>query len=817
MKITTASKLILASCAPAIAILMTACSGLPSSSSSSSSGSSSTPVTVALNQSAVNVTVGASQQFTATVTGSSNTSVTWSVDGVSGGNSTVGTINASGKYIAPASPGKHTVTATSVAQSSSTAQASVSVVNTLSVSPSSATVNGGLAQAQQFSASDSSNANVTVNWSVDGVAGGNSSVGKITASGLYTPPNSAGNHTIMAANSTDAEESATAAVTVYVMTISPLAVTLAPSGTKQFTATVQGLSSSTVNWSVDGIAGGNSSTGTVSSSGLYTAPSTGGTSHTVTATSTVYSAATVSASVTVSGGSGGGSTTSVYTYHNDDARSGANTHETLLTTANVNSASFGKILSYPVDGQVYAQPLVVSGLTISGVKHDVVFVETQNNSVYAFDADATAATPTTFWHINLGPSVTKNDVYGVNPVVGILGTPVIDANTNVLYLVAETSNTGTNGTPFFLHALDITTGAEEPGSPIAINATDPNSTATLGTDCYQRMGLALSPLTHWVYIPFGSCSHGWVVAYDETSLAQEAVFNDTSNALGGGFWAGGGAPAIDDTNGNVYLMSGSDSGDQVYISQPPNYTQTGYNNSFLYLSGNALTLQSYFSPNNNWALADNDADLGSGAAALVPGNSDFPSELIGGGKDGNVYVVDPLMMGGFSGTNDVVQTVHVCNNPKSNYDNIFSTPAYWNGSIYYHCDNDAIRAFNWNATASSGSQLSTAATSVGKVIYSTNDQTHGAIVSVSSNGNSNGIVWDTDNSNFNLNNPAASGPLVLHAYDATNVATELYNSSQASGGRDTAGLALKFTVPTIVNGRVYVPTGNELDVYGLLP
>jgi hypothetical protein len=378
-----------------------------------------------------------------------------------------------------------------------------------------------------------------------------------------------------------------------------------------------------------------------------------------------------------------------------------------------------------------------------------------------------------------------------------------------MYLVAETSNTGPNGTPFFLHALNVTTGADLPGSPVAINATDPNSTASLETSCYQRMSLALNPVTNWVYLAFGNCSHGWLLAYEKSSLAQEAVFNDTSNAAGGGLWASGGAPVVDDSSGNIYLMSGTDY-DDVWISPPPAYAQTGYNDAFLYLNPSTLNVESYFSPDTNYTLSANDADLGSGAAVLLPGNSQYPNELVGGGKDGNIYIVNPLDMGGFNGTNNVIQNVLT---GTQQYNNIFSTPVYWNGSIYYHCDQDVLRAFSWSTGAPGGQQLSISPTSMGSVVYGNN--THGATASLSADGVTNGIVWDTDNSAYVPTDPSSSGPLVLHAYDAANVANELYNSSQA-GSRDMAGLALKFTVPTIANGRVFVPTGTELDIYGLL-
>jgi hypothetical protein len=251
-------------------------------------------------------------------------------------------------------------------------------------------------------------------------------------------------------------------------------------------------------------------------------------------------------------------------------------------------------------------------------------------------------------------------------------------------------------------------------------------------------------------------------------------------------------------------MSGVDSGDQ-------GDAQILYNDSFLNLNPTTFAIQSYFAPDNNLALATADADLGSGSPILVSGNATYPTEVIGGGKDGNIFVLDPNNMGGYSGSsNDVLQSIHT---GVAQYDNIFSTPVYWNGSIYYHPAQDVLRAFSWTAGAAAGQQLSANDTSQGSAVF--NSTSHGATASLSSNGAINGIVWDIDNSGY-VGAGNGTVPCVLHAYDATNVASELYNSSQA-GSRDTAGFALKFTVPTIANGRVFVPTANELDIYGLLP
>ncbi len=660
-----------------------------------------------------------------------------------------------------------------------------------------------------FTATVQGSTNVSVTWSVDGVPGGNATVGTISASGVYTAPSAAGTHTVKATSQQDTSKSASATVTVTssasTPTISPASATVAPGATQQFT------SNASVTWSVDGVAGGSTSTGKITAQGLYTAPSTTG-PHMITATSAANASLSATSYLTVVNTS----QAAVLTYHNNDARTGAYTEELTLTPINVNQTQFGKILAYPVDAEIYAQPLYVPQLNIPGVgKRDVVFVATQNNSVYAFDADATAAAPTTFWHSTFGPPVSAQDAEGPWPQVGIMSTPVIDATTNTMYLVAESSNTGTNSSPFYLYAIDITTGTEKiphvsvTGTVAGTGMDNTGGQITLENSCYQRMGLTLNPVTNEIYIPFGSCNHGWVFAYNKTTLARVGIFNDSPDSGGAALWASGGALAVDDNNGDLYFMTGTDIGDQQYITGS---TQIGFNNAFIRLDPTSnMSVLTYFSPEDNFILALNDADLGSGANILVPGNSQHPKELVGGGKDGHVYVNDPVNMGGFNAnSNAVLQDVHI---GTTQYNNIFSTPVYWNGFIYFHSNNDVIRAFSWNASAASGQQMSTQSVSAGTEAPF---QTHGATPSLSSNGNASAIIWDIDDTAYVGTDPSTGGHAVLHAHDATNLTTELYNSSQA-GSRDTAGIAGKFTVPTIGGGKVFVPTNNELDIYGLLP
>ena len=748
---------------------------------------------IAVSPATANMAPGGTQQFSAKATYSDGTTADVSSTAIwAAGTPAVATITAGGLATGLAQ-GSTTITATLGAITGTATLNDVATGATVAISPTTPVI--GSTQTQQFTAT--LQGFTTFNWFVDNIAGGNTTVGTISSSGLYTPPSKAGSHTITATSSTDSSLTASTSVSVFIFTLTYPSSTVAPSGTEQFTATITGIANTAVTWSVDGVASGNSTAGTISATGLYTAPGTLG-QHTITASSSADPTATASAAITVNNQSAA----AVLTYHNDDARDGAFLEEAILTPSNVNSAQFGKLASYPVDGQIYAQPLYVPNVSIPGVGlRNVVFVETQNNTVYAFDADAASPqTLHTFWSHHLGTSVPKNDVSGVNPNVGILSTPVIDSTTNIMYLFAEIQ-----GAPFTFHALDITTGNEVLDGPVPVTGSvngsgmdSENNIINLEDDCYQRMGLALSPVTNWVYIPFGSCNHGWVFAYDKKTLQRQAIFNDTPAGGGGGLWASGGAPAIDDSTGDLYLMSGVDPGDPV---------TNGYNDSVLRLDPTKLTVSDFFTPSDNLFLEQNDTDLGSGSNILMPDSPSalYPYVTIGGGKDGNIFVVDRTNMGGYlpNGSNNVIQTLSL----GGGLDNIFSTPAYWNGTLYYHSNGNVLRSYHWNPN--NNPPLTAAASA--NVTYNM----HGATVSVSAQGTTNGIVWDIDNSAYNGNTPSSSGPSVLHAYNATNL-NELYNSSQA-GSRDTAGTALKFTVPTITGGKVYVPTSTELDIYGLLP
>jgi len=515
------------------------------------------------------------------------------------------------------------------------------------------------------------------------------------------------------------------------------------------------------------------------------------------------------------GGTGGGGTStpgtvSVLTYHNDNARTGQNTQETALTPANVNSTSFGKIGFDTVDGKVDAEPLYVPGETINGAMHNVLYVETEHDSAYAFDADSGA----TLWHVSaLGTNETPSDSRNcsqVTPEIGITNTPVIDPKAGThgtIYFVAASKDSSGNYHQR-LHALDMTTGAEQSGSPVTIQATYPstgpqshNGQVVFDPAQYNdRAGLLL--LNGVIYIAWGShCDiepyTGWVTGYNENSLAQTSALNVTPNGSEGGFWNAGAGPAADD-NGNIYLLAGNGTADTTLNSG--GFPAKGdYGNAFLKLStsGNKLAVADYFNMSNTVAESNADQDLGSGGDLLLPDETDSSGKVwhlaVGAGKDENIYVVNRDNMGKFNAnSNNIYQEL-----PKALNGAEFAMPAYWNNTVYYGAVGDVIRAFSI-----SQAKLSTKPTS---------QTTHsfpypGATPSVSSNGTSDGIVWVEDNSN----------PAVLYAYDATNLGHELYDSSQAANGRDQFGAGNKFITPMIANGKVYVGTQNGVAVFGLL-
>jgi len=572
----------------------------------------------------------------------------------------------------------------------------------------------------------------------------------------------------------------------------------------------------------------------------YVAPNAAGIV-TITATSVADMTKSASAAIGVTDLAG------VATYHNDLSRAGANTHEFALTPSNVITATFGKLFSCVVDGAIYAQPLWAANLTINGAKHNVVVVATQRDSVYAFDADSNVNPCAPLWHSNLldanhgatanetpvpssGAGALVGNGFGdITPEVGVTGTPVMDLSTNTLYVVSKSVS---GNTQFFqrLHALDLATGNEKlnGNQPAVIAATvagtgDGSSNGQLAFDPQnenQRPGVALvngEVCIAWASHEDHGPYHGWVIAYNAATLAFVAAFNTTPNGGLGGIWMSGAAPAFD-SSGNSFFATG-------------NGTFTGtdaYGDSVVKLgpaSGGTFPVLDFFTPVAQATLNANDTDLGAGGVLLLPDPSPgaHPHLLVQVGKDGTIYLIDrdTGKMGEYCNgcaADNVVQEISGAIN------GMWGMPAYWNGNLYIGgaldggTSGDKLKAFSFNGGGSAMISANPTSQSANTFFFS------GPTPSVSSNGTSNGIVWAIDNSQYGPPGAFGSGPAVLHAYDATNLSTELWNSSQVAG--DKAGNAVKFTVPTVANGKVYVGTRGtdttnggvgELDVYGLKP
>jgi hypothetical protein len=504
---------------------------------------------------------------------------------------------------------------------------------------------------------------------------------------------------------------------------------------------------------------------------------------------------------------------SVSTSRNDNNRDGQNLNETILTPDNVNASGFGKLFSHTVDGYVYAQPLYMANVTIPGLGvHNVVYVATQHDSVYAFDADSkTGLNSSPLWHRSLiNPqrgitTVSSGDVSctDIVPEIGITSTPVIDTATGTMYLIAKTKENGN----FFqrLHALDITTGKERAGSPVVIRAkVKGNGAGNIGGSISfnplreaQRPGLLLQ--NNAVYIGWAShCDngpyHGWVMSYDETTLKQIAVWNSTPNGGLGGVWQSGTGLAADGsfnlffaTGNGTYdgKKGGEDFSDTVVKLSPP--------------VGDRFPLTDWFTPYNQQDLSNGDTDVGSGGVLLLPDQGQgAPHQhlLVQVGKEGSIYLIDRDKMGHFNASRN-----HIVQDMENAIGGLWATPAWWNNNVYFGGSGDNLRQYTFDPTTG---QLSNGAVSVSPTYFGF----PGPTPSISANGTSDAILWALQTDDY------LSGPATLHAYDATDIGTELYNSTQ-NGQRDDPDGAVKFTVPTVANGKVYVPAQHRLTVYGL--
>ena len=511
---------------------------------------------------------------------------------------------------------------------------------------------------------------------------------------------------------------------------------------------------------------------------------------------------------------------SVLTQHNDNTRSGWNANETALTTGNVTVQRFGAVFTLPVDDQVYAQPLVVGHVAVGDGYHNVAYIATVNNTVYAYDGD----NGNLYWQRSVtapGMRPPRNtDMTGAcgggyqdfSGNIGIVGTPVIDAARGTMYFVARS----TTGSTFvqYLHAVSIVDGSDLAGSPTTITASDSGNgdgsvNGVIAFDAQrqnQRQGLTL--LNGIVYVTFSShCDwgpyHGWILGYDAATLQQRVVYDATPNGYAGGMWESGTGMAAD-AAGNLYVVTGNGTvGDSADPTSPTNRAESALK---LTLAGSTLRVASYFTPYDYQYLNDYDLDYGSMGGLLIP-NSGY---YLTGAKDGTLYLVNKDAMGGYSPSADQVQQVV----PLGGSANMHCQTAYYKGStqefIYVWSENDQLRAIPFDRA---GNLLDPQR----QVVFSGAGPTgqSGAVLSVSSNGSKDGtgIVWASYA--FSGDAEHSVSPGMLRALDANDVTKELWNNRQ-NVARDGAGNYAKFSSPTIANGHVYLPTfSNRVVVYGL--
>jgi hypothetical protein len=758
------------------------------------------------------VTVGQAATFSVTASGDAPMSYQWFMNGAAAGT------NSSAFSIAQTATGQTgaqifvVVTNAGGSATSATVTLTVTAAATapmITQQPVSMTVTAG--QSAAFSVMATGTAPLTYQWFMNGTAvGTNSSTFSIAQT---TAGQTGAQIQVKVSNPTGSATSSTVALTVNPVAPTAPAISQQPTNatvtvgqSATFTVTATGTAPLTYQWFMNGGAvGANSNTYTISQTTLG---QTGAQIH-VTVTNAVSTATSQTVTLTVNAVQT--STLNVLTYHNDVARTGQNLSESTLTTANVKSASFGMVGNMSVDGGVDAEPLYVSNLMLGGGVHNVVYVVTENDSVYAFDADTFAQ----LWHVSvLGANETASDNRGcgqVSPIIGITSTPVIDLSAGThgeIFLVAMSlDNNGTYHQR--LHALDIMSGAETSGSPATVQATFPmtNGTATFDPKQYKDRA-ALLLLNGVIYTTWAShCDDGpytgWVIGYNEKTLAQSSVLDVTPNGSDGAIWMSGDGPAAD-SSGNIYLLDGNGTFDDTLNSN--DFPEHGdYGNGFIKISttGNSLNVADYFTMFNTDSESDADQDLGSGGEILLPDLQDGQGNTwhlaVGAGKDGHIYVANRDLMGKFNTNNDSAIYQEIDSNGLGG--GVWSVPAYFNNKVYYGAVSDHLRAFSI-----ANAKLSTPASSMSATSFGY----PGTTPSISANGDANGIVWAVEN------NGGGNAGGVLHAYDATNLGTELYNSNQAANNRDHFA-DNKFITPMIANGKVYVGTPNGVAVFGLLP
>ncbi|MGB6834128.1 MAG: IPT/TIG domain-containing protein [Candidatus Acidiferrum sp.] len=598
--------------------------------------------------------------------------------------------------------------------------------------------------------------------------------------------------------------------------ITPVEYGITISQSVTLTATVANdTSGEGVTWSVSGASCSGAACGTLSSatsmSVKYTAPTVGG-AYVVTATSVANTTKSATAMIGVTDLAG------VYTYRNDGTRTSINSHEFLLTPSNVNMTSFGKLFSCALDESVYAQPLWVANVAIGGGTHNVVIVATQDDTVYAFDADnGSGTTCTQYWKASLLtsaygagsgatpiPPADTGETGDIPTEIGITSTPVIDPMTNYVYVVSNTKESG----QYYqrLHRLILATGAEPSGAPQVVTASVTGSGDGSSNNVLpyfplhqnQRPGLAL--VNGIVYMASGSHGdnepwHGWIIGYNASTLAFASAYCTTPNTSGGGIWMSGSAPVFDSSN-NLFVISSNGTYDG----------NTEFSDSFLKLSTtNGLTLTDWFTPDNQGDLGANNIDLGQGGAVTLMDAVSGPNPhlVIGGGKGGVIFLINRDNMKHFNSANNdgAVQNWSVGNM-------IAASGTFWQNTFYIGAANSPLQAYAFNTMTG---LFNTSPTSESNVSV----PFPGLTPVISAAGTSNALIWTVDSSSSGTNG-AVTGPAVLYAFDPSNLANELWSSAQAAKNRDQAGNAVKFVVPTVANGKVYVGGVKNLTVYGLL-
>ena len=693
---------------------------------------------------------------------------------------------------------------------------------TLSANPT--IIGTGTAATLTWSSTNATSCTASGGWGGAESTSGSIPTGALTATTSYT----------LTCSGAGGSKSATATVTVTssnVVTVTPQFAALTSSQNQQFTATVPGGAAAI--WSVDGLAKGNATVGTITAGGLYSPGSAVGT-HTIGAVSAANSSQSGVATVAVTDLAG------VFTRHVDGARTGQNLKEYALTPAVVGgTGNFGKLFQCSLDGSAYAQPLYVANLSIAGGVHNVVFVATENDSVYAFDADTVPCV--TYWHVSFVNGTTVTPVAASIPYmstsllnwdilneIGITGTPVINVSAGTIYLVAKTQETDQGGNITYhdrLHELTLSTGSEPLNSPVDITATVSTNGGQLSFTPItqnQRPGLLLSSYANGtaVYIAWSSYGdlgvyHGWVMAYDATTLAQVAVWSDTPNGTEGGIWMANGGIAVD-SGGALYLSTGNGTFDDTADLVPPVAPNNDFGESFVKLDPSALTVTDYYTPSLNAAWTAHDEDLASSGVTVLPdglGPTGHPNTLVGSDKQGHLWLIDRDQMSRFSPTSDnTVQYLTLPNIAGCSENCTYSTPAYYDGNIYVGMTSASLMAYTLSGGLFSASNGIATPSSVSTEVY----QYPGPTPAISASPAGNGIVWVLDNYANGTDSdsvPTTLGPAILRAYDARNLTT-LYSSSSLAS--DTAGNAVKFTEPTIANGKVYVGGAGTLTVYGVL-